>query len=423
VLEFGPANGRMTRFLNESLGCEVYLVEIDEEAGREALVYAKDLVVGDIEQYEWLSKYASLRFDYITFADVLEHLRDPEKVLIEAKGLLKQDGSVLFSVPNLAHNSVLISLMNHEFEYSATGLLDNTHIHFFTKNSIEHAMQRTGYHVAKRYATYAPVGATEIPVSYGAVPGIDETFWKSREYGDVYQFIYEVKKGSEFIEATENYLRHGIYSYYIQIFFDYGQGYDEAGSRTFVVESLSSVQELEFDMTEDIRGIRFDPFNRSCMVDVEAFVDVENGEERPLRLMSSNADVRDGNRYVFTCEDPMMLYGPAHGRRFHHVRLRLRYISVDAIKVAAIREFFAAVVGDYDKQIQKMHTEIELNKVSTVDYEKLISDEKRVSAGLQKEVEARDALIRELMGSTSWRLTKPFRKIGDILHRRGRGGR
>lgn len=204
VLEFGPANGRMTKYLKEALDCKIYLVEIDEKAGKEALRYGEDLVVDDIETFSWMKRFETIRFDYITFADVLEHLRDPEEVLIQAKSLLKQDGSILFSVPNLGHNSVLINLLNHEFEYTKVGLLDNTHIHFFTKNSVEHAMNRTGLTVAKRFATYAPVGATEIETTYQAVAGIDESFWKLRPYGDIYQFVYEVKKGAEFVEASSS---------------------------------------------------------------------------------------------------------------------------------------------------------------------------------------------------------------------------
>lgn len=106
VLEFGPANGRLTKYLKEELGCKVYLAELDEQAGREALAYGEDLVVGDIENYEWLTRYRDIRFDYLIFADVLEHLRNPLDVLVQAKLLLKEDGSVLLSVPNFAHNAI-----------------------------------------------------------------------------------------------------------------------------------------------------------------------------------------------------------------------------------------------------------------------------------------------------------------------------
>ena len=67
ILEFGPANGRLTKYLKQQLNCDVYLAEIDEEAGKEALQYGKDLVVGDVENMEWFDRYGDLRFDYILF--------------------------------------------------------------------------------------------------------------------------------------------------------------------------------------------------------------------------------------------------------------------------------------------------------------------------------------------------------------------
>ena len=88
VLEFGPANGRMTRYLKEVLNCKVYAVEIDKEAAKDAKRYCEKILVDDVEKYTWLEVYKDLEFDYIVFADVLEHLYYPEKVLKESKLLL-----------------------------------------------------------------------------------------------------------------------------------------------------------------------------------------------------------------------------------------------------------------------------------------------------------------------------------------------
>lgn len=411
VLEFGPANGRMTRYLKEALDCQVYLVEIDGEAGREALKYGEDLIVDDIETYSWLSKYEDKRFDYITFADVLEHLRDPEQVLVRAKGLLKQDGSILFSVPNLAHNSVLINLMNHEFEYNKVGLLDNTHIHFFTKNSLEHAMNRCGLAVAKRFATYAPAGSTEIPASWDGVPEIDESYWRMRPYGDIYQFVYEVKKGAEFIEETENYLKSGTHPYFIQVYFDQGDGFFEHNSRTYAVENTQGIQTIEFDVPEGIRSIRMDPFNAPCMIEMIEASDLVEGSLKPLRYMDGNAVYRDGDKFIFTENDPITVYGPAAGRTLYHVKLVFRYITVDAIKVRAIWEFFQGVWEESARRL----TEKEGQYQAAL---KEIGDLKAEREVLKDRVEAFSRSLNELFGSTSWKLTKPVRKIGDIL--RGR---
>lgn len=90
--------------------CKVYAVEIDEEAAKDVSKYTEDILVGDIEKLEWLDRWENIEFDYIIFADVLEHLRNPMEVLKQTKCLLKDEGKVLLSVPNVAHNSILINL-------------------------------------------------------------------------------------------------------------------------------------------------------------------------------------------------------------------------------------------------------------------------------------------------------------------------
>lgn len=413
VLEFGPANGRMTRYLKEALDCKVYLVEIDGQAGKEALRYGEELVTDDIETYSWYERYENIRFDYITFADVLEHLRDPEQVLVKAKSLLKQDGSVLFSVPNLAHNSVLINLMNHEFEYNKVGLLDNTHIHFFTKNSLEHAMNRTGLTVVKRFATYAPVGSTEIETNYSAVPGIDESYWRMRPYGDIYQFVYEARKGPEFAGETENYIKSGTHPYYIQTFMNQGDGFTEDFSRTFPVEDPAGIQTVEFDVPEGVRSIRLDPFNAPCMVEMLEASDVADGQKKPLRLMEGNAAYHDRDKYIFTTEDPVTVYAPAEGRTFHRVSFRFRYISVDALKVKAIWEYFGSVWEDSARRLEEKEAQYQtaLREADALRAENEV---------LRDRVDAFSRSLNELFGSTSWKLTKPIRRLGNILHGRKR---
>ena len=89
VLELGPANGRLTRYLKEAMECTVDIVEIDAAAGQEAAQYAKHACLGapegDIDGDAWALKLKDERYDFILFADVLEHLRSPEKALRRSK--------------------------------------------------------------------------------------------------------------------------------------------------------------------------------------------------------------------------------------------------------------------------------------------------------------------------------------------------
>lgn len=138
ILEFGPAYGRMTRYLAEELKCAVDIVEIDSESGNVAAQYARQACIGpedgNIESGNWTKVFAHKLYDAIIFTDVLEHLHDPFQTLKECRLFLKDDGCVLCSIPNIAHSSIILSLFSGSFNYTKTGLLDQTHVRFSRKN-------------------------------------------------------------------------------------------------------------------------------------------------------------------------------------------------------------------------------------------------------------------------------------------------
>ena len=89
-------------------------------------------------------------FDLIVFNDVLEHMYDPWDVLIQTKELLNNDGIIVMSIPNVRHKSILKKLLfNDDFEYKEEGLLDITHIRFFTKKTIIKMLEDCGYEIIK----------------------------------------------------------------------------------------------------------------------------------------------------------------------------------------------------------------------------------------------------------------------------------
>ena len=105
ILEFGPANGRLTKHLKEIRNCKVDIIEINPVSGKDAAKYARKSLIGpedgDIERFKWLEILKEEKYDYILFADVLEHLRNPEEVLDKCRILLKETGAILFSVPTV----------------------------------------------------------------------------------------------------------------------------------------------------------------------------------------------------------------------------------------------------------------------------------------------------------------------------------
>lgn len=191
VLEFGPASGYFTRFLAEEKKSVVDIVELSQEYADRARIYARDCVVGDIEAYDWLDRFGDRQYDYIVFADVLEHVKEPWQVLERAIPLLREDGSVLISLPNIGHNAVLAGIYSNDFTYRDYGVLDRTHLRFFTESTarkmIEHAGLRIKHidYVQNESAAYVGMEnrVCDLPASV-------QMHLKKREKRDVVQFVF-----------------------------------------------------------------------------------------------------------------------------------------------------------------------------------------------------------------------------------------
>ena len=115
VLECGCATGYMTRFMKQKMNCTVDIIEVDEEAFNIAMMFANDGFCGSLDEIQWYNHFYGKQYDYILFADVLEHLHKPLQALDLASGLLKKDGKVIFSIPNICHNDIIIRMFNDSF--------------------------------------------------------------------------------------------------------------------------------------------------------------------------------------------------------------------------------------------------------------------------------------------------------------------
>jgi O-antigen biosynthesis protein len=144
VLELGPATGRVTRVLSEQ-GCQVVAVERDGAMAPNLERYCTRVIVGDVERLSLDEVFGDQRFDVILAGDFLEHLASPLKLLGDLRQYLSEDGYVVASIPNIAHGSVRLSLLNGIFEYKDIGILDRTHLRFFTLESILRLFADAGF--------------------------------------------------------------------------------------------------------------------------------------------------------------------------------------------------------------------------------------------------------------------------------------
>lgn len=145
VLEIGcDCGANLLHIKNLFPKAQLFGTEINSRAAIVASSFC-EVITGNIEDCNL--PYPEHIFDYILFGDVLEHLRDPEKVVAYCKRFLKQQGKIIACIPNLMHYTVLRDLINGNFTYQDTGLLDRTHIHFFTYNEIVRMFSRAGYQI------------------------------------------------------------------------------------------------------------------------------------------------------------------------------------------------------------------------------------------------------------------------------------
>jgi O-antigen biosynthesis protein len=187
VLEFGCATGYMSKVLKERLGCTVVGIEIDPGAASLAEEHTERVIVGDAEKIDYAAELAGEEFDVVLFADVLEHLKEPADVLRRIRPFISENGVVVASIPNIAHASVRLALLGGEFRYREWGLLDDTHLRFFTRASIQDLFEETGYVVSHWLRQRLDVGETEIKVP--EVPEAVREWLASDPEATTYQFV------------------------------------------------------------------------------------------------------------------------------------------------------------------------------------------------------------------------------------------
>jgi 2-polyprenyl-3-methyl-5-hydroxy-6-metoxy-1,4-benzoquinol methylase len=188
ILEVGCATGYFTKALTEQ-GCSVVGIEIDGDAAVVASQWAERVVVGDLDAGTLWADLEGEQFDAVTFGDVLEHLRRPLETLQAAVRLLKPSGFVVISVPNIAHVDVRLTLLRGEFPYRSTGLLDRTHVHFFTLESLRQMIADAGLVMIETSRVVIPVFQSELPVDRECVDqSIVETVMEDPE-AESYQYV------------------------------------------------------------------------------------------------------------------------------------------------------------------------------------------------------------------------------------------
>ena len=393
VLEFGCAEGRMTRHMKETLDCRVYIVEYDEAAFEVAQAYAEDGICDDILNFAWVDRFSGVGFDAIIFADVLEHLNDPERVLSKAAALLKDDGQILISIPNITHNDILLKAYDERFDYTSTGILDDSHVHFWGLKNLSQLVSESGLHLKCVQATYCPTGYTEQQaLEVSADNCLLNNLLNERIGGEVYQFVLTLCKGT--IEETVYQLKNPFVQSHIYL--DTGNDFSDDERIDFESELTcggSYIAYYKLESAKGIRRVRFDPVElQGCILKRVA---ISQGDQK-LQLHYGDA-LEMGCGILLTGTDPML---------YADVISEVDPIVVEAEIVIPSEQYVrlvqdelgvtSAKLRDVEFEKQRLHELTQILTDANDELRWLSSDEASKNAKLHERIAVLDAELEEL---------------------------
>ena len=182
VLDVGCSSGQIGKLISN------YIVGIDRnKEDLEKSGYNKKILL-DIEKG---IPALNEKFGFIVFADVIEHTVDPEKLLMAYKKYLEKNGKIIVSLPNIANIYIRLKLLFGVFNYQERGILDRTHLRFFTLKSAKKMFADSGFEIEETKVTPIPVG--EVKKSYAAFSMM--FYWLSKLWPKLfgYQFIFKIR--------------------------------------------------------------------------------------------------------------------------------------------------------------------------------------------------------------------------------------
>lgn len=195
ILDIGCGAGATGLELLNRQTCELYGIELNSFAASIARTYYERIDTVDVETLDF--PYVPGYFDAIIVADVLEHLKDPWKLVEKLCVYLKPSGSLICSIPNISHGEALLPLLLGQWNYVDAGILDRTHLRFFTPQTVQSLFPIHLFEITSQ--TYKNIGLeSKVELFFNEVSYLAENFGFSMEqlsdYTKIYQMLIHAKK-------------------------------------------------------------------------------------------------------------------------------------------------------------------------------------------------------------------------------------
>lgn len=269
VLDLGCGSGALGQYLAETRSCVSDGVTWSEAEAAHARPHYHHVHVADLETADLPTLFAGERYDAIVCADVLEHLRHPESVLAAARNMLTARGRLLISVPNASYSGLIAELLKGEFKYRKEGLLDETHLRFFTRRSLVRFMTEQRWAIDTLEVIERPIPESEFKVEFDDLPPSVARFILSGPDALSYQFVgaaRPVESAEEAVVVQESFPAEGKAHFSAELYLGQGGQYQEDNKLTASGVIGQERQTVRFDIpsaSAPYTHLRFDPADRA----------------------------------------------------------------------------------------------------------------------------------------------------------------
>lgn len=193
VLDIGCACGDLGAYLFKHKHCIIYGMEYDAgsiDVAQKTGAYAHIEQI-DLNAFDIIPSSFPKKFDRIIFGDVLEHLNKPEQVLNKFIPALEKNGRMIISLPNIAHGSIAAQILVNKFTYMDYGILDRTHVRFFTSESIASMMAGLGLKILSTTRTIWNLQGLHSYTPAHMLPQSVMEFIAGNPHAYVLQYVFE----------------------------------------------------------------------------------------------------------------------------------------------------------------------------------------------------------------------------------------
>ncbi len=456
ILELGPATGYFTRYLTETLGCTVDCVEYSEEMAAHARPMARTMIVGDLDQFELGALFEPSSYDYVITADVLEHLRNPWRVMELCRPLLKPGGRFLISIPNVGHAALIAELIAGRFDYRDEGLLDRTHLRLFTRKSVLEMLQRCGYRLRDLDRVEWMPEQTEFQRDIEACPPKMRDYLLAHPDSLTYQFIVDAEPGEMTDDEIEQWLATAqgpSDPYFIAKVYWGGpdEPLNESRCHRQPVQIRAERNLIRFDLPDDqpLATVRFDPADRPGYLDVyrisiseidaagnvlNSLADIDTPaalRESSRRVDLIGGDDAGGLRLTSVSNDPQIWLEPGEPWRPTPGN-RLRFEAELSWPRSAD---YLVAARQYEDTFNRLRRECDASKAHATELERALaetrtklqaseqhgaklSDEVQRLAGYESRCKQAESMVNEIHGSRAWKMITKLRRMKQLILRK-----